>query len=67
MITCEIDGADQLIAALSTEIPSELGDAVAAAIQTVCDRILDDARRFVPVHTGYLRIHNRSKCLLKRS
>jgi HK97 gp10 family phage protein len=50
----EIDYADQLAEALQEVMPDLLAKYVADAVKTVADRMLEDARRFVPVRTGYL-------------
>jgi hypothetical protein len=55
VIQVELDGAEQLAEALSSTLPSLLGQRVALAVETVCERIITDARRFAPVRTGFLQ------------
>jgi hypothetical protein len=55
VIQVELEGADQLAEALSSTLPSLLAQRVQQAVETVCERIITDARRFAPVRTGFLQ------------
>lgn len=53
-IECEVVYAEQLSYALEAAFPRALDANILAAIETVVNRILDTARRLVPVRTGFL-------------
>jgi hypothetical protein len=55
VIQVELESAEQLAEALSSILPSLLSQKVQQAVETVCDRIITDARRFAPVRTGFLQ------------
>lgn len=54
-IWVEVEGVKKLVEALREKYPEAVGKVVAEALETVAQRIWQDALRFVPVRTGYLR------------
>jgi len=53
-IECTVTYAEELSSALKAAFPGALDNNVLFAIETVVNRILDTARRLVPVRTGFL-------------
>jgi hypothetical protein len=53
-IKVDVTSAREIAKALREAIPNALDTRVREAIQTVTERIIDDARRFCPVRTGFL-------------
>ena len=53
-IEVDVQYARELVEALHATLPSLIGDHVADAVQIVGERMLNDARQFVPVRTGFL-------------
>ena len=53
-IECTVQYAEQLSSALQAAFPGALDQNILSAIETVVNRVLDTARRLVPVRTGFL-------------
>jgi hypothetical protein len=53
-IECEVEYAEQLSYSLQAAFPGALDNNVLNAVETGVNRILEDARHFVPIRTGYL-------------
>jgi len=53
-IECTVTYAEELSSALQAAFPGALDNNILFAIETVVNRILDTARRIVPVRTGFL-------------
>jgi hypothetical protein len=52
---CDVECARELAAALRDTFPDALDNRVMEAVRTVGERMADDARKFCPVRTGFLR------------
>jgi HK97 gp10 family phage protein len=52
---CDVEYARELAAALRQTFPNALDNRVTEAVRTVGERMADDARKFCPVRTGFLR------------
>ena len=53
-IEVDVQYARELVEALQATLPSLIGDHVADAVQIISERMANDARKFVPVRTGFL-------------